>query len=182
MPVRLAFLAATLALASLPALAQQTSIPAPAISVSKTENAAATYLVQDSVGDVQLGKLALEKSRNASVRSFAQTLVNDHTQTFEQGMRAARTVGATEAKVQPSDEAQITLHVLSKNSGSDFDHEFLTDEISSHQNDIETIRNAVAVTTNPTLKQAEQNTLQIDEKHLRLANQALDEVTRNEQQ
>lgn len=62
-------------------------------SVSEGRKAVATYYVEDSIGDVQLGQLGLQKSKNAAVRQLASAMVSDHTMTARDGMRVAQQIG-----------------------------------------------------------------------------------------
>jgi putative membrane protein len=177
---RTASILALAALAFAPASAQNGDTLPAQPQTHEADKAAVTFLAQDSVGDVQLGNLALQKSQNAAVRAFAQTLVADHTRSANAAMQVARQTGDTEAKLQPSDETLIEEQHLSQYSGYRFDEEWLTHEIAMHNTDIETVRNAMEVATNVSVMQLERTALQIDEKHLHMANAALDEVERTE--
>src|SRR5579884_1986874 len=84
--------------------AAQGSIPPMQTSVTSGEKAVAACFTEDSVGDVQLGMLGLDKSKNAGVRNLAKAMVHDHTMTANAGMRLAKTIGADDVKWQPSDD------------------------------------------------------------------------------
>jgi putative membrane protein len=142
------------------------------------DKAAVTFIASDSVGDVQLANLALQKSQTQAVRSFAQTMVADHTKSALQAMDLAKRIGASSAKLEPSDEILIAEQHLARYKGYEFDEEWLKHEISAHQNDIDTIRDAMEVASDAGVMQFELSTLQTDEKHLGLANAAYDEVER----
>ncbi len=142
------------------------------------DKAAIAFIVSDAVGDVQLANLALQKSQTAAVRSFAQTMVADHTKSALQGMDLAKRAGATSAKLEPSDELLIEQQHMARYKGYEFDEEWLKHEITAHQNDIDTVRDAMEVASNAAVMQFELSTLQTDEKHLGMANAAYDEVER----
>ncbi len=177
---RIVTVVAFTALGIAPALAQSGSagsLPAQP-QTHMADKAAVAFIVSDSVGDVQLANLALQKSQTAAVRSFAQTMVADHTKSALQGMDLAKQAGATSAKLEPSDELLIAQQHLARYKGYEFDEEWLKHEIAAHQNDIDTVRDAMEVSSNAAVMQFELSTLQIDEKHLGMANAAYDEVER----
>jgi putative membrane protein len=142
------------------------------------DKAAVAFIASDSVGDVQLANLALQKSQFAAVRSFAQTMVGDHTKSALQAMDVAKRIGASNAKLEPSDEILIAEQHLARYKGYEFEEEWLKQEIAAHQTDIDTVRDALEVASDAGVMQLELSTLQTDEKHLGLANAAFDELER----
>ena len=177
---RMLSVAALIALGAGPALAQGGATGAfPAQPQTRmADKGAVAFIVADSVGDVQLANLALQRSQSPAVRSLAQTMVADHTKSALQAMQLAKQAGATTAKLEPSDEMLIAQQHLARYKGYEFDEEWLKHEIAAHQNDIDTVRDAMEVASNPAVMQLELSALQIDEKHLGLANAAFDEVER----
>ena len=141
-------------------------------SVSDGEKAVATYFTQDSVGDVQLGKLGLQKSKNAAVRQLASAMVRDHTTTARDGMQVAQQIGDSDVKWKAGDGNQIDLTYLSRYSGSQFDKEFVKAMIDAHQTDISTAKDSLDFATSPALKTYLQKTISTDEKHMQLAQPA----------
>lgn len=142
------------------------------------DKAALAFIATDSVGDVQLANLALQKSQFAAIRSFAQTMVADHTKSALHAADLGKRIGAPNAKLEPSDELLIAEQHLARYKGYEFEEEWLKHEITAHQNDIETLRDALEVATDAGVMQLELSTLQTDEKHLALANAAFDELER----
>ena len=179
---RILSIVALTVLGAAPALAQSGSagsLPAQP-QTRMADKAAVSYVASDSVGDVQTANLALQKSQTPSVRSLAQTMVADHTKSGLQAMDLAKRIGATDAKLQPSDEALIAEQHLARYKGYEFDEAWLKHEITAHQNDIETVRDAMEVASSAAVLQFEQTVLQTDEKHLGMANAAFDEVERTQ--
>jgi putative membrane protein len=177
---RIVTVVALAALGVAPALAQggsAGSLPAQP-QTHMADKAALAFIVSDSVGDVQLANLALQKSQSAAVRSLAQTMVADHTKSALQGMDLAKQAGVSSAKLEPSDEILIAEQHLARYKGYEFDEEWLKHEIAAHQNDIDTVRDAMEVAGNAAVMQFELSTLQTDEKHLTMANAAFDQVER----
>lgn len=147
----------------------QTTVPPMKTSVADGEKAAATYFTQDSIGDVQLGKLGLRKSKNSGVRNLASAMVRDHTMTAEAGLRVAKAIGDSDVKSQPGDDNQITLTRLSRYSGTQFDGEYVKALVQAHEMDINTAQEALEFASTSAVKNYLQQTLTVDRKHLRMA-------------
>jgi putative membrane protein len=171
--------AALVAILAGPALAQ-TTIPAPKTSASEGEKATATFYVQDSVGDVQLGTLALQKARSAAVRALARAMVRDHTRTAQAGMQVAQQIGDDEAQLKAGDDNQIVLSHLARYAGAKFDREFATAMIDAHKSDIATARTALEFATTPALRTYLRDTIAVDTRHLQMAEAAQQQVCKGD--
>ena len=160
---------AVLALACAVPAGAQPSIPPPDTTVAAGEKAIATFLVQDSVGDVQLGRLGLRKAHNAAVRALASAMVADHTTTAGLGQSVAQQLGAEDAALKPESTNQVDLAHLARYSGSQFDREYVKTLVDAHKSDIGALNDALEFSTDPALRSALRRTLAIDQKHLRMA-------------
>jgi putative membrane protein len=87
--------------------------------------------------DVDAGKLALEKSKNESVRKFAQLMINDHSAVIQQAVALV-----TKLKVTPEDNATsqsllagaaTAKTALEQKSGAAFDKAYVDNEVGYHQ-------------------------------------------------
>lgn len=87
--------------------------------------------------DIEAGKLALTKSRNAAVRAFAEAMVRDHQAVND---KALALVG--KLKVTPADnatskalasQAGVTLKRLKALNGAAFDRAYTANEIAYHR-------------------------------------------------
>jgi putative membrane protein len=163
------FVAIALVAATVAAAGAQPSMPPPDPSATAGEKAIATYLAEDSVGDVQLGELGIRKAHGAAVRAFARAMVKDHTRTAQAGIAAAQRLGADNAKLEPDSSTQVALTRLARYSGAAFDREYLKTLIDAHKSDIMLIEEALVFTTDPGLRAALTDALSIDRKHLRMA-------------
>lgn len=94
------------------AAAAENAVPPPAVFVEK---AAAS-----GMAEVELGRLALMKSRDDNVREFAQRMVNDHTKANQELATIAKAKGIEPPKsLDP--EHQSHLKMLRAKDGADFD-------------------------------------------------------------
>lgn len=137
-------------------------------SSSDAANAVIKYFTQDSVGDVQLGELGLQRSQNAAVRSLAAAMVGDHTATAREGLAVGKTLGDA-PEFKPGDDNTIALAHLLKYSGAEFDREYVKTLIDAHRVDLSTIKDAMEFTGNASLRKYLDKSASIDRKHLQMA-------------
>jgi len=100
--------------AALAAEAEDTP-PAPAVFVEDAAQAGMT--------EVELGKIALNKSQNAEVRSFAQRMVTDHGKANQELAKIAESKGI-EAPTKLDSQHQAMVKNLSAKDGAAFDSEY----------------------------------------------------------
>lgn len=99
--------------------------------------------ITDSVHDseIELARLAQEKTDNQQVRQFAAMMISQHEQARQQ--EAAMSLGSAESplsrKLQAKSEA--TLEELRTKQGADFDRAYLRSQVEGHQEVLDTIRN-----------------------------------------
>jgi predicted outer membrane protein len=83
------------------------------------------------LAEIQLAQLALEKASNERVRSFAQRMVDEHTQADTQLSTLAQQKGVTLTDtLSPQDQA--TLSELENFSGADFDEAYMDANVIGH--------------------------------------------------
>jgi putative membrane protein len=149
----------------------QAPIPPLETSPLAGEKAIVKHLVEDSVGDVQLGQLGLKMAHAAQVRAFARAMVADHTRTAEAAIPVAERLGA-DAKMEPDSSNQVDLSHLARYSGARFDREYLKTLVDAHKTDISGIDAAMEFTTDPGLRTLLRSVRAVDQKHLALATSA----------
>ncbi len=170
--------AALVALLALPALAQ--TIPAMKTSASEGEKATATYFTEDSVGDVQLGRLGQQRARNAAVRMLAAAMVRDHTRTANAGLQVAQAIGDDEAQLKAGDDNQIALSHLARYSGAKFDREFVSAHDRRAQSRHQRGQGRARVRHHARAADLSDDTIAIDTHHLRMALAAQQQVGKGE--
>lgn len=97
------------------AAAAEDSPPAPTVFVTKA--------AQDGMTEVELGRIALDKSQNAEVRSFAQRMVTDHGKANQELAMIAKSKGIEVQKTLDM-EHQTVVKKLQATSGDAFDLEY----------------------------------------------------------
>lgn len=162
-------LIAVLAFGGARAVAQ--TIPSLNLSPERSDRAVASYFTQDSVGDVQLGRLGELRARNAAVRDLAHAMVRDHTRTAHMGLETANAVGA-DVEFKAGSDNEIELAHLAQYYGAEFDREYVKALIKAHKTDIGVANDALGFVRNPQLRNYLEETLTIDRRHLEMAEAA----------
>lgn len=108
-----------------PATATSSAPSAPATpAIAAADREFVTMAASSSMMEVQASRIALEKSKNGEVRTFAQRMVDDHSKASEELRSVARTAGMTDlptAMVQVHSSHMDRLRAL---GGEEFDREY----------------------------------------------------------
>ncbi|HNR49504.1 MAG TPA: DUF4142 domain-containing protein [Bacteroidia bacterium] len=105
--------------------------------------------------DVNYGKIALKKTKNAEAKKFAETMIKDHESIIKQAVDLATKLGVT-----PKDNAMTqsllkgekeTTAKLNKLTGKAFDKAYIDNEVAYH----EAVINAVKTVLIPQTQNAE---------------------------
>jgi len=149
-----------------PSASKQTTGSAPTGKVSRSDQRFLTEAIQGDMAEVQVGKLAQQKSDNADVKQFGQMLEQDHGQHLDQAKQVASQVGVTPPS-EPSAEQKAVYDKLNKLSGTAFDKQFAAAMVKDHKEDIAKFKKA-AKEKNPVGEFADK-TVPTLEKHLQTA-------------
>ena len=109
--------------------------------------------------DLDASKQALAKSNNKAVRSFAQTMVRDHSAVNEQALALVKKLGVTPQANATSEaltkQAKEKARELSKLRGTAFDRAYVQNEVAFHR----TVNGALSSTLIPGAHNAELKSL-----------------------
>ena len=154
-------LATTLALLSLPAVAQ----------MSAADKSFATNAAAGGLAEVSLGKLATQKATSEKVRAFGQQMVTDHTQANQELMQLAQKEHLTLPK-QPTAQQQADERKLRSENGPAFDTAYMRDMLQDHRKDVAEFQKEAQNGRDPGLKAFAQKYLPILQNHLKMAESA----------
>jgi putative membrane protein len=131
--VKMAKAALALALAggAMPVLAQTPPPPPPA----EAKTSATPYVMAAGMSDlyeINSSQIALQKSKNADVRSFASMLIKHHNKTTAATMKAAKKAGLTPPPPELGGAA-ASIAELQNASEADFDRLYLAQQLPAHQ-------------------------------------------------
>lgn len=118
---------------------------------------------------VQIAQLASSKASNADVKSFATTLVNDHTSANNELVQLANSM-KVELPAAPPRAKRKDIEKLGKLTGTEFDRRFVRDVgIKDHEKDIKKFEKASEKTKDAQLKAWIDKTLPKLREHLAMA-------------
>lgn len=138
----------------------------PANSVNSSNTAVVqdnfyTDAAQGGMAEVELSKLALQKSQNAEVKKFAQMMVSDHGKANDE-LKSLATKKNVKLPDSVSSSQKSTMEDLAKLSGADFDKKYVETMVNDHEKTVALFENnttnsdadikAFATKTLPTLK------------------------------
>jgi putative membrane protein len=96
----------------------------PALAVEQSlDQKFAADAAKDSLAEVELGKLALDKSKDARVREFAERMIQDHSKASRQLESIAGSAGIA-LPSEPGEKLQEPMKKLSGLSGKKFDRAY----------------------------------------------------------
>lgn len=128
---------------------------------------------QGNLAEVELAKLALKKSSNASVRSFAQRMIKDH-EMLAKKMQPFLTQTGVQPSTKLNMEHQHLYNKLNGLDGAEFDKQYVEAMDKDHHEDLEDYQNEVSSTQDGSLKTA----VQAGEKVIQEHTQMIDEISR----
>jgi putative membrane protein len=120
--------------------------------------------------EVDLGKLAQQKSRNTQVRDFAAMMVRDHTKAAEELKTVATRANIDMAQIDPDAGDNKDVHDrLAKLSGMEFDREYMQMMVDKHEKTVNELEDKAEGADNDHVKQWAARTLPTVKKHLEQA-------------
>lgn len=129
--------------------------PQPAPAMSDGQILQVTHVA--NVGEIDQAKLALVKSKDTRVRTFAQMMVRDHSQADKNGMILAKKENI-EREPSPTSEALTTdaasaTASLKADPAADFDKSYVDTQVKEHQSVLDMLDQKLLVNvTNPAVK------------------------------
>ncbi len=159
------------ALAVAPAVAAQ-----PAPSLRGPDQMFVLDVEQANRDEVALGQLAADKASNPDVKSFAQTMVNDHEKLQDE---LADLPIVKEAKLPTAAmgaEAKALRVRLNRLSGHAFDQAYMNAMVQDHERDLQTFDRATRNVSNPDLKHWAAVSMTVLREHLQRARKVEQEL------
>jgi predicted outer membrane protein len=126
--------------------------------------------IQDSMAEIELCELALEKSSNDDIKAFAQQMIDTHS---EIGYEIEQLCSEKNLDL-PKDlkpEQSATMQQLSELSGQAFDKKFIEHNAEMHENDIKVFKHYAEQKGDDEVSALAQKGAKILTKHLSMAKQ-----------
>jgi putative membrane protein len=134
-------------------------------SVSPAEQDFMAKAAQANVAEIDMARLALQKSQNSDVKDYAKMIEKDHNNALQELTDLMKDKNVQLPNAVPT-EAQQDLSKMNGLTGGDFDREFANKMVSDHQQAIQLFRDEQASAQDPDLKKYIDNVLPKLEKHL----------------
>ncbi|MGH2649297.1 MAG: DUF4142 domain-containing protein [Ginsengibacter sp.] len=115
--------------------------------------------------EITLGKMAEEKATVKNVKDYGAMLVKDHTAAADElkGIAASKNITLP---VAPGDDMQKHIDALSKETGKDFDKDYINQMISDHKDAVDLFKDASLNSKDSAMKDFAAKTLPVLQKHL----------------
>ena len=140
----------------------------PSPEIMKSDNIFLKKIAVSNMTEIESSKLALEQSQNTALKTFAQHMIDDHT---EAGSRVAALAAEKQAELPTKldDDHQKLIDDLKAKSPGDFDKAFIDLQVAAHKEAIAFDNDEVDNGSDPDVRKLAshlQNTLNM---HLRMA-------------
>lgn len=160
-------------LGTMPVHAQQTNTDAAAATaearVSSGDRALIDEIAEAHIAEIEASKLALEKSQNEKIRTFAQAMIDDHTQSLEALRTLAQSKGIT-LPTEPDIPHKTLVLALKVLSGSTFDSQYLARVgVGDHERAEQLLEQTINETSDFDLKDYAKNAIVTVRQHLSAA-------------
>jgi putative membrane protein len=148
-----------------------------ALSCSSAKDSAkfAAAAAQGGMTEVELGRLALQRAADSSVRDFGQRMVTDHTAANAE-LKSIATRKNIQLPTEVTSDQKSMIEKLAKLSGAEFDKEYMSDMVKDHEADVKDFQTQGNEGTDPDVKAFAAKTLPILQKHLQMARDAAKKV------
>jgi putative membrane protein len=121
---------------------------------------------QANQSEIDEGRLAQTKASNPEVKSFADTLVQDHTAALNDLMKLMRDMNAEVSPQENAATAGQQPSEMQNLQGAAFDRAFIDKEVTGHEKTLEELRSFEGSAQNPDLKNYISNLIPTIQKHL----------------
>lgn len=115
--------------------------------------------------EVQVGNLAQKNSKTKAIQDYGKMLVDDHT-SLNNDLKDIASKKNINLPTTVTSDQQDKIDKLSKETGSDFDKDFIKMAVDDHQNDIDNFKKAGDNITDPDIKDFIVKALPTLQKHL----------------
>jgi putative membrane protein len=154
-----------IALCSTLGLAQKAAKKA-AEGAAMTDQQFLDFAAQTDMVEANLGQMAGSVAAAQPVKDYAQMLVTDHTNDFNQLYTVAQQANLTRPNAIGAEQNKAMIDPFQKLKGAAFDHKYVQEMIAGHTKAIAIYKKEAADAQNPALKSYAEQTLPTLEKHL----------------
>lgn len=138
-------------------------------ALSKADQNLMREMAYSNLAEIETGKIALSQSKNDQVRSFAQKMIDDHTQAQKELEQLAQAKGVT-LPTEPNRKHQAAAKKMSALEADKFDKQYIAKGgLSDHRNTHRLLERAQTRASDPDLKALATKMTPIVSQHLTMA-------------
>ncbi|MBN2991042.1 DUF4142 domain-containing protein [Pseudomonas cedrina subsp. fulgida] len=137
------------------------------VAMAATSNDFVDEAAQSGITEVEAGKLALQKSSSADVKTFAQHMIDDHTKANQALMALAK-----KHDLEVPDDAALmdkAKKAILEMRDESFDKAYANNQVNAHEEAVKLFKNESTSSDNAELKAFASEKLPTLEKHLKMA-------------
>lgn len=137
------------------------------VAFAATSNDFVDNAAQSGITEFEAGKLALQKSSSADIKTFAQHMVDDHTKANQQLMALAK-----KHDLEVPDDAALmdkAKKAILEMRDESFDKAYANNQVNAHEEAVELFKKEASSSDNAELKAFATEKLPTLEKHLQMA-------------
>ncbi len=125
-------------------------------------------------GEIELAKLAKQKTKNEEVKKFADHIITEHTSNNKNSMQLVRKLNLKPEKNEKSEEikkdGETAMNKIKEMEGKEFDKAYMDSQVTIHQKVLDDLDSMlIPAAKNPELKALLENTKNSVTKHLDMA-------------
>lgn len=136
-------------------------------AIAATSNDFVDNAAEGGITEVEAGKLALEKSSSADVKTFAKHMIADHTQANQELVALAKKLD-----IEVPDDAALTdkaKKAILELRDESFDQAYANNQVAAHEKTVDLFKKEAVSSDNAELKAFAIKTLPTLEVHLKMA-------------
>ena len=124
------------------------------------------FAAQTDMVEANLGQLAGTVASSQQVKDYAQMLVTDHTNDFDQLYKVAQQANLNRPNAIDAQHNKAMIDPFQKLKGAAFDHRYVHEMIAGHTKALAVYKKEAAEAHDPALKSYAEQTLPVLQKHL----------------
>jgi len=140
------------------------------VAVSPAEQDFMMKASQANLAEIDMARIALEKSDNSDVRDYANMIRSDHTSALEDLTDLMKDKNVSQPQTLPAETHQ-DIDRMNNLTGPELDREFMNMMVSDHQKEVEMFRDQQAIAQSDDVKKYVEDILPKLEMHLDKAQQ-----------
>lgn len=147
----------------------------PAAALTDADRAFLTAALESGAAEVRMSELAVERAKAGRVQDFARRMVEDHGPANQQLADIARGKGV-EPPGKPSLDKQHVIEQLDELAGSEFDTEYMAQQVTAHEDAVALYEAQLAQTEDADLRAFAEAHLPMLQEHLDAAREMNEQV------